>query len=276
MRRAQAINGFGAAMTGVVLVIVLITKFTRGAWIAIAAMAVFYAAHAGHPPALRPGRAELAPARPTRRCPRATTRSCWCRRLHKPTLRALAYARATRPDVLEALTVNVDDADTRRSHASGTARAPGAAQGRRLAVPGDHPAGPRLRQARAPRQPARRRHRLHPGVRRRALVGAAAAQPERAAAQGPAAVPARGDGDQRAVAAGVVGGCGPRPETVPGAARRGYGPLPSTTGPPRRRPLGTTRGGPAWVATGRSTGPTGCWSSCVGPVAHGGHCVARA
>jgi hypothetical protein len=34
--------------------------------------------------------------------------------LHKPTLRALAYARATRPDVLEAVTVNVDDADTKR------------------------------------------------------------------------------------------------------------------------------------------------------------------
>ena len=35
-------------------------------------------------------------------------------RLHRPTLRAIAYARATRPDVLEAVTVNVDDADTRR------------------------------------------------------------------------------------------------------------------------------------------------------------------
>ena len=34
--------------------------------------------------------------------------------LHRPTLRALAYARATRPDVLEAVTVNVDDADTRK------------------------------------------------------------------------------------------------------------------------------------------------------------------
>ena len=33
-------------------------------------------------------------------------------KLHLPTLRALAYARATRPDVLEAVTVNVDDADT--------------------------------------------------------------------------------------------------------------------------------------------------------------------
>ncbi len=29
-------------------------------------------------------------------------------------MRALAYARATRPDTLEAVTVNVDDADTRQ------------------------------------------------------------------------------------------------------------------------------------------------------------------
>ena len=34
-------------------------------------------------------------------------------KLHLPTLRALAYARATRPDVLEAVTVSVDDAETR-------------------------------------------------------------------------------------------------------------------------------------------------------------------
>jgi hypothetical protein len=34
-------------------------------------------------------------------------------KVHKPTLRALAFARATRPDVLTALTVNVDDVDTR-------------------------------------------------------------------------------------------------------------------------------------------------------------------
>ncbi len=34
-------------------------------------------------------------------------------KLHLPTLRALAYARATRPDTLEAHTVSVDDAETR-------------------------------------------------------------------------------------------------------------------------------------------------------------------
>jgi hypothetical protein len=34
-------------------------------------------------------------------------------RVHKPSLRAMAFARATRPDTLTAVTVNVDDADTR-------------------------------------------------------------------------------------------------------------------------------------------------------------------
>src|SRR5262249_20589030 len=42
MRRSQGINGFGLTMTGTVLVLVLTTKFTQGAWIAIAAMAGFY------------------------------------------------------------------------------------------------------------------------------------------------------------------------------------------------------------------------------------------
>jgi hypothetical protein len=34
-------------------------------------------------------------------------------KIHKPTLRAVAYARASRPDVLEAVTVNVDPAETK-------------------------------------------------------------------------------------------------------------------------------------------------------------------
>jgi hypothetical protein len=34
-------------------------------------------------------------------------------KMHLPTLRALAYAKATRPDALEAITVSVDDAETR-------------------------------------------------------------------------------------------------------------------------------------------------------------------
>ena len=42
MMRSRAINTFGLALTAVVLVIVLITKFLAGAWITIIAMLVFF------------------------------------------------------------------------------------------------------------------------------------------------------------------------------------------------------------------------------------------
>ena len=143
-------------------------------------------------------------ARRGRRCPAASTPSSRSSKLHEPTLRALAFARAIHPDDLTAVTVRVDpdetDAAVRRV---GPPRHPRAADVidspyREITQPlldyvRAHPAG----------SPARRRVRVHPRVRRRALVGAAPAQPERAAAQGPAAVPARRDGHQRAVAAAL-------------------------------------------------------------------------
>ena len=126
-------------------------------------------------------------------------------KIHKPTLRALAYARATRPSKLEAITVNVEPDETKALQEEWDRRdIPVPLKVARLALPRDHPAGRRLRQVAAARQPPRRRHGLHPRVRRRAVVGAAAAQPERAAAQGPAAVHARRHGGQRAVAARVL------------------------------------------------------------------------
>ncbi|MCP2168319.1 APC family permease [Goodfellowiella coeruleoviolacea] len=115
MRRSQAINTFGLVMTGSVLVIVLITKFTAGAWIAISAMAAIFLLmtairrHYDRVAAeLQRGDHQqgLLPAR--------NHAIVLVSKLHLPTLRALTYARATRPDVLEAVTVNVDDADTRR------------------------------------------------------------------------------------------------------------------------------------------------------------------
>jgi amino acid transporter len=114
MRRSQAINGFGAAMTGVVLVIVLITKFTRGAWIAIVAMAGFYLLMTAIHRHYTRVSAELDAADTDTVLPSRNHAIVLISTLHRPTLRALAYARATRPDVLEAVTVNVDDADTRK------------------------------------------------------------------------------------------------------------------------------------------------------------------
>ena len=49
MQRSRAVNSFGLALTAVVLVVVLITKFTRGAWIAILFIGVLYALMRGHP-----------------------------------------------------------------------------------------------------------------------------------------------------------------------------------------------------------------------------------
>jgi amino acid transporter len=114
MRRAQAINGFGAAMTGVVLVTVLLTKFLLGAWIAIAAMAGFYVLMLAIKRHYDRVAQELESTETDTVLPSRNHAIVLVARLHRPTLRAIAYARATRPDVLEAVTVNVDDADTRR------------------------------------------------------------------------------------------------------------------------------------------------------------------
>jgi amino acid transporter len=114
MQRSRAINGFGGVMTGLVLVVVLITKFTRGAWIAIAAMAVFYVMMQAIRRHYDRVAVELVAGETDAVLPSRNHAIVLVSTLHKPTLRALAYARATRPDRLEAVTVNVDDADTKR------------------------------------------------------------------------------------------------------------------------------------------------------------------
>ncbi|MHA6619181.1 APC family permease [Pseudonocardia sp. DLS-67] len=114
MKRSRVINGFGAAMTGAVLVVVLITKFTRGAWIAIAAMVVFYVLMEAIRRHYDRVAVELVAGETDAVLPSRNHAIVLVSTLHKPTLRALAYARATRPDRLEAVTVNVDDADTKR------------------------------------------------------------------------------------------------------------------------------------------------------------------
>ena len=114
MRRAQAINGFGAVMTGLVLITVLITKFTLGAWIAIAAMAGFFVLMIAIQRHYDHVAAELDATDVSTVLPSRNHAIVLVARLHRPTLRAVAYARAMRPDVLEAVTVNVDDGDTRR------------------------------------------------------------------------------------------------------------------------------------------------------------------
>ncbi|HEV7453182.1 MAG TPA: APC family permease [Pseudonocardiaceae bacterium] len=112
MWRSRAINVLGLVMTGSVLVVVLITKFTEGAWIAIAAMAVIFVLMQAIRKHYDRVVAELVPQEADTVLPSRNHAIVLVSTLHLPTMRALAYARATRPDVLEAVTVNVDDAGT--------------------------------------------------------------------------------------------------------------------------------------------------------------------
>lgn len=117
MMRSRVINAIGLTATGAVLIVVLATKFVAGAWIAIVAMgSLFVLMKAIHrhydrvtvelTPLGEEGREIVLPSR--------NHAVVLVSSMQLPTLRALAYARATRPDVLEALTVNVDDAETRK------------------------------------------------------------------------------------------------------------------------------------------------------------------
>ncbi len=110
--RRRAISAFAFVMTGTVLVIVLVTKFVHGAWIAILAMAVLWMIMQGiHKHYERVSKELAAQPDEVATLPSRVHAVVLVSKLHRPTLRALAYARATRPTYLEAVTVNVDPAD---------------------------------------------------------------------------------------------------------------------------------------------------------------------
>ena len=114
MHRSRAINAVGLSVTGLVLLVVLVTKFTHGAWIAITAMAViFFVMKAIRRHYDRVSR-ELEVDEYDGMLPSRVHAIVLVSKLHKPALRALAYARASRPNTLEAVTVNIDDEQTRR------------------------------------------------------------------------------------------------------------------------------------------------------------------
>ena len=110
-----------AALTTVVLVIIVLTKFTHGAWLVLVAMPILFVLmkainrHYSHVSE------QLIPDTDSRLLPSKVHAVVLVSKVHKPTLRALAFARATRPDALTALTVNVDDADTRACRPTGSA-----------------------------------------------------------------------------------------------------------------------------------------------------------
>jgi hypothetical protein len=113
MRRSRVINGIGLVMTGTVLVIVLITKFMGGAWIVCVALPVIFLLMKGIRGHYDLVSAELvADEDEVTTLPARTHAIVLVSKIHKPTLRAVNYARASRPSTLEAITVNVDPAET--------------------------------------------------------------------------------------------------------------------------------------------------------------------
>jgi amino acid transporter len=116
MMRSRVINGIGLLCTGTVLVVVVVTKFRQGAWIAILAMSAMFVIMKlirRHYDTVARELAEQEAEQGEVVLPSRNHAVVLVSKLHLPTLRALAYARATRPDTLEAITVNVDDGETR-------------------------------------------------------------------------------------------------------------------------------------------------------------------
>ncbi|WP_197680336.1 APC family permease [Mycolicibacterium rutilum] len=116
MVRSRVINTIGCACTGTVLVIVVVTKFVAGAWIAILAMGAMFVIMKlirKHYDTVARELEEQAAEETDMVLPSRNHAVVLVSKLHLPTMRALAYARATRPDTLEAITVSVDDGETR-------------------------------------------------------------------------------------------------------------------------------------------------------------------
>ena len=88
------------------LVIVLVTKFLAGAWIAILAMVFFFLVMRGIRRHYDSVAEELAADEEDKVLPTRVHAIVLVSKLHKPTLRALAFAKATRPNVLEGVYVS--------------------------------------------------------------------------------------------------------------------------------------------------------------------------
>ena len=117
MMRSRLINIIGLIATGSVLLVVLVTKFLAGAWIAIVAMSAIFVLMKGINRHYAAVSRELTPDEEEAGSVVLPSRNhavVLVSNMQLPTLRALAYARATRPDALEAVTVNVDDAETKK------------------------------------------------------------------------------------------------------------------------------------------------------------------
>jgi amino acid transporter len=112
-KRSRVVNTVGFLMTGSVLIIVLATKFMHGAYIVCIAMPVIYLIMKAIKRHYDKVARELTPSDEEEvTLPSRVHAIVLVSKIHRPTMRALSYARATRPTVLEAVTVSVDNDET--------------------------------------------------------------------------------------------------------------------------------------------------------------------
>jgi amino acid transporter len=111
LRRKQAINGAGALVTGLVFVIVLVTKFAQGAWIVVLAAPILFLTMKAVERHYRRVAEALVPGPSGVVVPSRIHTVVLVSNLLAPALRALAFAQATSPATLRAVKVAVEGED---------------------------------------------------------------------------------------------------------------------------------------------------------------------
>jgi amino acid transporter len=114
MHRSRIVNYMGLTGTGVVLVIVLVSKFLYGAYLAVLAMiGIFILMRAIRSHYDKVARETAVGPMDARLLPSRVRAVIMVQEVNKPTMRAVNFARATRASSIEAVTVSIDDAETK-------------------------------------------------------------------------------------------------------------------------------------------------------------------
>ena len=112
IRRSMAINITGAIFTGVVLIVVTITKFTHGAWLVFAVMPVLYLLMLGVNRYYRDVAREVEVDDITTFGAQGDHAIVLVGKMQKPILKALDYAIAAQHQSIEAVHVSIDEVST--------------------------------------------------------------------------------------------------------------------------------------------------------------------
>ncbi|WP_216363719.1 APC family permease [Subtercola boreus] len=110
--RSLTINSFGALLTGVVLIVVTITKFTHGAWLVFVIMPILYMFMLGINRYYRDVNKEIEVDPVTTFGAKGDHAIVLVGRMQKPVLKALDYAIAARHASLEAVHISIDEEQT--------------------------------------------------------------------------------------------------------------------------------------------------------------------